>query len=176
MARSSRILANVIGDDVLAIASIIRIFAPIAAPSYDNIQMVFVPSDSPRFEFHDVILHQISRSQRHQNKRDPSPSPHRNGHFHPVHDQGDTHHHAGNPHRGFHTHALFHTRGIRRWLAPSFGQQGKALFSETSGLAHSARSAMGWEFCPAARPRTNPRLHRRQRWEPLPRSERSHEK
>src|SRR5512133_538141 len=53
--------------------------------------------------------------------------------------------------------------------------KGKALFIETSGLVRSARSATGWQFCPAARQRTNPRLHRRQRWEPLPRSERSGE-
>jgi NAD(P)-dependent dehydrogenase (short-subunit alcohol dehydrogenase family) len=50
------------------------------------------------------------------------------------------------------------------------------LFIETSGLVRSARSAMGRQFCPAARQRTNPRLHRRQRWEPLRRSERSGEK
>lgn len=46
---------------------------------------------------------------------------------------------------------------------------------ESSGSVRSAESAMGRQFCPAATQRTHPRLHRRQRWEPSPRSELSGE-
>ena len=43
---------------------------------------------------------------------------------------------------------------------------GKKKTRVPSVKVRSIRSAMGWPLCPAARQRTNPTLHRRQRWEP----------
>jgi hypothetical protein len=65
---------------------------------------------------------------------------------------------------------------MSKWADTSVIEASRWLFIETSGLVRSASSAMGWQFCPAAKQRTNPRLHPRQRWEPLRRSERSGEK